>query len=105
MDLKHWEKELVDDQARGLYPPDGRDLPSELGKLHERVAEVKDDHTIATEQLSQSTIEISNALVELNVLAIQVIPSQPRSVKDVMAAFSLVLEWLCEEVSVREPDA
>jgi hypothetical protein len=50
-------------------------------------------------------MEISNALVSLNVLPIQGIPSQPRSVKDVMAAFGLVPEWLHEEVPVHEPNA
>jgi hypothetical protein len=84
-------------------PPDGRDLLSELGKPCECVAEVEDDRTIEAEQLSRSTKEISNALVDLNVLAIQGNPSQPRSVRDVMAAFGLVPEWLCE-VPVCEPD-
>jgi hypothetical protein len=69
---------LVDDQAQGHYPPDGRDLPLELGKLRERVAEVEDDHTVEAEQLSRSTMEISNTLVNLNVLPIQGILSQPR---------------------------
>jgi hypothetical protein len=39
------------------------------------------------------------------VLPIQGIPSQPRSVKDVMAEFGLVLERLREEVPLCEPDA
>jgi hypothetical protein len=69
---------LVDDQARGHYPPDGKDLPLELGKLRERVAEAEDDHTVEAEQLSRSTMEISNTLVNLNVLPIQGILSQPR---------------------------
>jgi hypothetical protein len=50
-------------------------------------------------------VEIYNALVDLNVLPIQGIPSQLRSVKDVMATFSWVLERLREEVPVRELDA
>jgi hypothetical protein len=50
-------------------------------------------------------MEISNNLVGLNVLPIQGIPSQLRSVKDVMVAFDLVLDWLRGEVPVREPDA
>jgi hypothetical protein len=45
-DLERREEELADDQARGLYPSDGRDLPSKLSKLHERMAEVEDDHAI-----------------------------------------------------------
>jgi hypothetical protein len=77
----------------------------ELGKLRKRVGEVEDDHAVEAEQLSRLTKEISNALVDLNVLPIQGIPSQPRSVKDVMAGFGLDLERLCGEVPVCEPDA
>jgi hypothetical protein len=43
-------------------------------------------------------MEISNALVDLNVLPSQGIPSQLQSVKDIMAAFGLVLELLRGEV-------
>jgi hypothetical protein len=68
------------------------------------MAEVEDDHAIEAEQLSWSTMEISNTFVDLNVLPIQGFPSQPRSVKDVMAAFGLVLERPCKEVPVCEPD-
>jgi hypothetical protein len=81
---------------RPLPPPprlEGTDL--ELGKLHEHVAEVDDNCDVEGKQLSRSTMEISNALVDLNVLPIQGIPSQPRSVQDVMEAFSLVLERIC----------
>jgi hypothetical protein len=105
MDLERREEVLADDQARGLYSPDGRDLPSELGKIHEHMAEVEDDHASGANQLSQSTMEISNAFVDWNVLPIQSIPLHPWSVNDVMATFCLFLEWLCEEVPVREPDA
>jgi hypothetical protein len=104
-DLERYEKDLADDQARGLYPPDGGHLATELCKLREHVAKVEDDRVVEAEQLSRSTMEISNALVDLNMFPIQGIPSQPRSVKDVVAAFGLVLEWLREEVPVREPDA
>jgi hypothetical protein len=96
---------LADTQARGLYPPDGRDLPSELGKLRKHVAEVEGNCIIGAEQLSRSAMEISNTLVDFNVLPIQEIPLQLQSVRDDMVAFSLVLEWLCEEVLVHEPDA
>jgi hypothetical protein len=50
-------------------------------------------------------MEISNTLVDLNVMPIQGIPSQPRLVKDVMGDFALVLEPLCEKAQVGEPDA
>jgi hypothetical protein len=59
----------------GLYPPGRRSLPSELGKLHECVAGTEDDRVIEGEQLSRSIREISGALVDLNVLPIQDIPS------------------------------
>jgi hypothetical protein len=104
-DLEHREEELANDQARGLYPPDRRDLPLELDKLRKHVAEVEDNHAIEAEQLSWLTVEIYNALVDLNVLPIQGIPSQLQSVKDVMATFSWVLERLREEVPVHELDA
>jgi hypothetical protein len=96
---------LADDQAQGLYPTDRRDLPSEFGKLHERMAKVEDDHAIEAKQLSWSTMEISKALVDLNMLPIQGIPLQPWWVKDAMVAFGLVLEWLRGEVPVCEPNA
>jgi hypothetical protein len=70
IDLEHREKELANDQAQGMYPPDGRNLSSELGKLHEHVAEVEDDRVIDAKQLSRLTMEISNAFVNLNVLPI-----------------------------------
>jgi chemotaxis protein histidine kinase CheA len=76
-----------------------------LGKIHEHVAEVEDDRAAEAEQLSRSTMEISNALVNMNMMPIQGIPLQPRMVKDVIAAFTLVLERLHEKAPVREPDA
>jgi hypothetical protein len=88
-----------------FIPPNGSDQLSELGKLRERVVEVEDDRVIEAEKLSWSTMEISNALVDLNVLPIQGIPSQSRSVKDVMAAFGPVLEWLREQVLVCESNS
>jgi hypothetical protein len=69
------------------------------------VAVVEDDHAAEAEQLSQLTIEISNALVILNVVPIQGIPSQPLLVKDVMVAFTQVLELLHEKAPIREPNA
>jgi hypothetical protein len=69
------------------------------------VAEVEDDHSIEAEQLSRSTMKISNTLVNLNVMPIQGIPLQSRLVKDVLVVFALVLELLCEKAPVHEPDA
>jgi hypothetical protein len=95
---------LVKDQARGLYPPDRRSLPSELGKLHERIAGTEDDHTVEAKQLSRSIREISSALVDLNVLPIRDIPSRPQSAKDVLVVLSLVLDQLREKAPVRKPE-
>jgi hypothetical protein len=44
-DLECQEEKLAEDQARGLCPPDGNNQLSELGKLRERMAEAKDNHT------------------------------------------------------------
>jgi hypothetical protein len=77
----------------------------ELGKLHEHVAEAEDDHVVETEQLSRSIMEISDTPVDVNVLPIRDVPLHPRSTKDVLMAFSLVLERLWEEVPVCKPDA
>jgi hypothetical protein len=60
---------------RSPLSPDGRDLPSELGKLCGCVAEVQNDRATEGEQLAWSTMEISNALVNLNMMPIQGIPS------------------------------
>jgi hypothetical protein len=47
----------------------------ELGKLHERIVGTEDDRTVEAEQLSRSIREISDTLVDLNVLLIRDIPS------------------------------
>jgi hypothetical protein len=56
------------DQVRGLHPSVGRTLSSGLGELQEHVAEVRDGLAVEGEQLSQLTMAISDALVNLNVL-------------------------------------
>jgi hypothetical protein len=68
-----------------------------LEKHHERVAGVEDDYITEAEQLSWSVSDISDALVNLNVLRIKDIPTQPRSAKEILTVFGLVLEQLCEE--------
>jgi hypothetical protein len=50
------------------------------------MAGVEDDRVIKGVQLSRSITEISDALVDLNILPIQDIPSQLRSANDVLAA-------------------
>jgi hypothetical protein len=91
---EHWQEKFAKDQVQSLYPHDRRNLSSELGKLHERVAEAEDDHAIEANQLSRSIREISDDLVDMNMLPIWDVPSQLQSVKDVLAAFSLILEQL-----------
>jgi hypothetical protein len=105
MDLECQEEKLAEDQARGLYPPDRRNLSLELGKIHEHMAEPEDDRAVEAEQMSRLVREISNSLVDTNVLPIQDVPSQSQSANDVLAAFSLILERLWEEVPVCKPDA
>jgi hypothetical protein len=78
----------------GLHPCIGRNLSSELGELQEHVARVRAGHAIEGEQQSWLTMAICDALVDLNMLPIQGIPTQPQSVKGVLMVFRLVLEWL-----------
>jgi hypothetical protein len=61
------------------------------------VAEVEDEHATEAEQLSWSVREISDALVDLGMLPIWDIPTQPQLAQDVPAAFILILERLREE--------
>jgi hypothetical protein len=69
-DLERQEDKLAKDKARGLNPPDGRNLQLKLGKLRVCIAGAEDDHAIEAEQLSRSVREIFDALVDLNVLPI-----------------------------------
>jgi hypothetical protein len=65
------------DYAQGLHPSVGRNLSLEFGELWERVAGVRAGHAVEGKQLSRLTMAISDALVDLNVLPIQGIPTQP----------------------------
>jgi hypothetical protein len=96
-DLEWREEKLVEEQAWGLYPYDGRDLLVELEKLHERVDGVEDERVTEAVQLSWLVMEISNALVNLGVFPIRDIPAQPKSADDVLTVVNLVLERLWEE--------
>jgi hypothetical protein len=77
--LEWREKKLAEDQALGLYSFGGRNLSVELEKLCERVARVEDERAIEAVQLSQSVMEISDALVILSVFPIWDVPAQLRS--------------------------
>jgi hypothetical protein len=61
---------LVEEQARGLHPFDGRDLSVELDELCERVDRVKVERATKARQLSRLVAEISNTLVDLGILPI-----------------------------------
>jgi hypothetical protein len=52
IDLEQWEEKLVEEQARGLYSSDRRDLSRELEELHEHVARVESEHATEAAQLS-----------------------------------------------------
>jgi hypothetical protein len=97
MNLERWEEKLVEEQARGLYSFDGRDILTELEELHGRVAGVESKHVVKVMQLSRSVMEISNALVDLGVFPIWDILAHPESAQDVLTVASLILEHLWEE--------
>jgi hypothetical protein len=90
INLECQERELVDDLARGLYPPDGKDLPSELGKLCEHMAEVEDDRATEAEQLSWLTMEISNPFQACQ-LSVFFAPTRYRVVKIACSYSEVVL--------------
>jgi hypothetical protein len=50
-DLEWREEKLAEDQVRGLYSFDGRDLSAELEKLHECMVGVEDEHVAEAAQL------------------------------------------------------
>jgi hypothetical protein len=52
IDLEQWEEKLVEEQARGLYSSDRRDLSRELEELHEHVARVESERATEAAQLS-----------------------------------------------------
>jgi hypothetical protein len=74
-DLEVREAKLVEEQAHSLHPFDGWDLPTELEKLHARMAGVDDEHAIEARELLRLVVKISNALVNLGMLLIQDIPN------------------------------
>jgi hypothetical protein len=79
MDLEWREEKLAEEQARGLYSFDRRDLSVELEELRKRVARVENERATEAMQLSQSIMEISDDLVDLGTFPIWDIPVQLRS--------------------------
>jgi hypothetical protein len=96
-DHEQREEKLAEEQARGLYSFNGRDLSVELEELHERVARVENEHTTKAMQLSWPVMKIFDALVDLGMFPIWDIPVQQRSAQDVRMMASLVLEHIQDE--------
>jgi hypothetical protein len=69
---------LAEEQAHGLQPFDGRDLPVKMEELRACVASVEDDHAIEAGKLSMLVLGISHALVDLGMLPIWDIPQLPK---------------------------
>jgi hypothetical protein len=82
---------LVEEEAWGLYSFDGRDLSAELEELHEHVAVVESECATVAVKLSQSVMEVFDALVNLGTFPIQDIPKHPKLAQDVLMAASLIL--------------
>jgi hypothetical protein len=95
--LEWREEKLTEEQALGLYSFNGRDLSVELEELQGHVAGVESKHTAKAMQVSQSIMEISDALVDLGVFPIRDIAAHLESAQDVLTAASLILERLLEK--------
>jgi hypothetical protein len=61
---------LAEEQAHGLAPIAGRDLPTELEEARAHVDGITGECAVEAGQLSQLVTEISNALVNLGMLLI-----------------------------------
>jgi hypothetical protein len=85
---------LAEAQARGLYPYDGRDLPTELVELHERVARVEEEHVTKAKKLAALVGEASKALVDLSLPPIREILHVPREAREVLKVAGVILECL-----------
>jgi hypothetical protein len=96
-DLEVWEAKLTEEQAHSLPSFDGCDLSAELEKLRTLMDGVEDECVTKVGKLSTLVVSISNALVNLEMLPIRDIPQLPKSVQEVLAIVSLILEHLQEE--------
>jgi hypothetical protein len=97
MDLERREEKLEEEQAQGLHSFDMKDLLVELEELHELMTGIESECVAEVMTLSRSVMEISDALVDLEVFPIRDIPERPQSARDVLTATCLVLERLWEE--------
>jgi hypothetical protein len=96
-DLEWWEEKLAEEQVHGLYSFDRRDLSKEMEELCEHMARVESEHAAEDVQLSQSVVEIFDALIDLGVFPIRDIHAHLKLVQDVLTVASLILERLQEE--------
>jgi uncharacterized protein with PhoU and TrkA domain len=97
MDLERREEKLEEEQAQGLHSFDMKDLLVELEELHELMVGIESECANEVVTLSWSIMEISDALVDLEVFPIRDIPERPQSARGVLTVASLVLEHLWEE--------
>jgi hypothetical protein len=75
MDLQQREEKFDEEQARGLSSFDGRDISVEVEELHGCVAGIESECAIEAMQLSQSIMEIFDALIDLGTFSIRDIPA------------------------------
>jgi hypothetical protein len=61
---------LAEELAHDLYSFDGRDLSVELEVIHKHMATFENERATEAVQLSQSIMEISDALIDLGVFPI-----------------------------------
>jgi hypothetical protein len=69
-------------------------MPTELEKIHVRVAEVENKHTTEAGKLSALAVEASNALVDLGMPPIRDVPQLLKTAKEVLKATCVILEHL-----------
>jgi hypothetical protein len=94
MDLEVRVAKLAEEQACGLHNFDGWDLSVVLEELRARVAGVEVEHTTKVRELSKLVVEISNALVNLEMRPIWDIPQLLNTAREGLALAGLILERL-----------
>jgi hypothetical protein len=95
-DLEVQEVILVEEQVRGLHPPDGRDLSVKLEETRARVDGINSKHAAEVGRLSQLVMGMSNAIVDLGMLPVQDITQLLKSGREVLTAVGLIFECLRE---------
>jgi hypothetical protein len=90
---------LAEEQERGLHPPNGRFLSTQLYQTRVRVDRINGERATEVGRQLQLVIVISNALVDLGMLPIQDIPQLSKSVREVLPVAGLILERLQEALA------